>query len=72
MIHDDLELATLVEELDAKYAGQNIPRPKNWGGYNVTPSSIEFWQGRPSRLHDRFRYRRETPASPWLIERIAP
>ena len=48
-----------------------IPLPKNWGGYLVTPSEMEFWQGRPSRLHDRFSYKTKD-LSNWTIERLAP
>jgi pyridoxamine 5'-phosphate oxidase len=54
----------------AEYAGREIPRPPHWGGYEVTASTIEFWQGRPNRLHDRLRYVRE--ASGWRLERLAP
>lgn len=51
-------------------SSEDIPRPPHWGGYRVAPSSVEFWQGRPSRLHDRIRYQRE--AGGWRIERLAP
>jgi pyridoxamine 5'-phosphate oxidase len=50
-----------------------IPRPPRWGGYRLIPETFEFWQGRPSRLHDRIRYRRIGDlAAPWLIDRLAP
>jgi pyridoxamine 5'-phosphate oxidase len=52
-------------------AGKEVPRPENWGGYRVVPHAIEFWQGRPNRLHDRLRYRRVEDGS-WVIERLAP
>jgi pyridoxamine 5'-phosphate oxidase len=54
-----------------KYAGQTIPRPSHWGGFRVIPDAIEFWQGRPNRLHDRLRYRRQEGGI-WLRERLAP
>lgn len=59
-----------MKQLEAKYAGQDVPLPPHWGGYRVSPETVEFWQGRRSRLHDRLRYRREK--SDWVIERLAP
>lgn len=59
------------KELQAKYPGDEIPTPLNWGGFVLTPTRIEFWQGRPSRLHDRFRYAKQ-PDGSWLIERLSP
>ena len=58
-------------EMKQKFAKGEIPLPSFWGGYRVAPSSIEFWQGRKSRLHDRFLYSRTTE-SDWSIERLAP
>ena len=49
---------------------EDVPRPPHWGGYRVRPAQFEFWQGRPSRLHDRLRYTRDGTA--WRIERLAP
>ncbi|HEY5039372.1 MAG TPA: pyridoxamine 5'-phosphate oxidase, partial [bacterium] len=60
-----------MEELKEKYHGQTIPRPPHWGGFRVIPRQIEFWKGRPNRLHDRLRYRR-FPAGGWKIERLSP
>ncbi|MBZ4189945.1 pyridoxamine 5'-phosphate oxidase [Niabella beijingensis] len=59
------------EVSDRANAGQQIQRPDHWGGYLVTPFSVEFWQGRPSRLHDRLRYTLQ-PDGQWRIERLAP
>ncbi len=59
-------------ELDEKYAdSETLPRPPHWGGFAVKPEKIEFWQGRPSRLHDRILYSL-TPENVWKIERLAP
>ncbi len=54
-----------------KMTGKTIELPENWGGYRLIPQEFEFWQGRPNRLHDRFRYRLQ-PSQDWLIERLAP
>lgn len=57
--------------LEKKYAGQEVPLPPHWGGWRLSPETVEFWQGRRSRLHDRLRYRREKDGA-WLVERLAP
>jgi pyridoxamine 5'-phosphate oxidase len=57
-------------EVRERYPGENIPCPGHWGGYRLVPDTIEFWQGRRSRLHDRFRYTRD--GEMWRIERLAP
>ena len=64
------------DELEARFAAadarftDDVPRPPHWGGYRVVPSSVELWQGRASRLHDRLRYRRTDDG--WVVERLAP
>ena len=65
------ELLTRLAEAEQRFAGSDVERPPHWGGWVLTPREIEFWQGRPSRLHDRFRYVLQPDAS-WSIERLAP
>ena len=62
-------LEARLAEVTARH-GDAAPRPAHWGGYRVTPHAMEFWQGRPDRLHDRLRYRKE--GGTWMIERLAP
>ena len=69
---DRATLDARVASVEARFTGVDPPRPPWWGGYRVLPDEVEFWQGRPSRLHDRFRYRRRSPGEDWVIERLAP
>lgn len=65
------ELERARDELVARYPeGTAVPRPPHWGGLRVVPDAVEFWQGRPDRLHDRLRFRRE--GEDWVVERLAP
>ena len=57
--------------LEERFAGGEVPVPEFWGGLRVVPRTVEFWQGRPSRLHDRLRYRREQDGD-WVVERLSP
>ena len=59
------------QEVEQKYSGQQVPLPPQWGGYVVAPETIEFWQGRVNRLHDRFRYTKQAEGL-WIIERLSP
>jgi pyridoxamine 5'-phosphate oxidase len=64
------ELDRLTAEFEARFVGGSVPRPPHWGGWRLVVDSAEFWQGRPSRLHDRIRYQ-QVPDG-WQIERLAP
>jgi pyridoxamine 5'-phosphate oxidase len=73
---DQSQIVESRETLEARFAelekrfGEHVPRPEHWGGYRLRPNSIEFWQGRDNRLHDRLRYRLQEDG--WLVERLGP
>jgi pyridoxamine 5'-phosphate oxidase len=70
-VRDRAALEERWRETAARFPGDDVPLPPNWGGYVLDPRRIEFWQGRPNRLHDRFSYTREAGGE-WRIERLAP
>lgn len=66
-----VDLENQLKDLEKKYENTEVPRPENWGGFLVRPVSMEFWQGRPNRLHDRLRYVLQSDYN-WKMERLAP
>jgi pyridoxamine 5'-phosphate oxidase len=64
------QLERRLDDLERKFGDADIPPPPNWGGFLVRPESVEFWQGRPNRLHDRVRFRQAGEG--WIVERLAP
>ena len=68
------ELLAAYDDAERRYADGEVPTPEEWGGYLVHPESVEFWQGRPGRMHDRLVYRRSVDSGPdgWRTERLAP
>ncbi len=64
-------LETREKQLEEEFAGKPVSRPPHWGGYRLVPDYLEFWQGRPSRLHDRIAYTKQEDGK-WKIERLSP
>jgi len=71
VVADRATLEAKWQEMEARFLAADVPLPPNWGGYVLAPTRIEFWQGRPNRLHDRFRYTRKAEGS-WEIQRLSP
>ncbi len=70
VIANRAELEQRMAAVSQEFEGMDVPRPENWGGFRVAPRTVEFWQGRPGRLHDRIRYVRQDGS--WRLERLAP
>ncbi len=70
VVADRDALAASYAEVEARFEGASVPRPPHWGGYLVRPACVEFWQGRPGRMHDRLRYERD--GETWQVVRLAP
>ncbi len=69
-IDSRVDISTRQVDVEKQFEGKEMTRPPHWGGYRLMPSSVEFWQGRPSRLHDRIKY--ELEEGKWVIARLAP
>ncbi|HSC31653.1 MAG TPA: pyridoxamine 5'-phosphate oxidase [Gemmatimonadaceae bacterium] len=69
-LESDAELRQRVQEVEARFAGGDVPRPPNWSGFRVAPQRIEFWRGRPYRLHERLLYERDDTG--WRVRRLFP
>jgi len=72
VLKDRAELENRVKEFEKKYENVTVPRPPHWGGYRLVPLSLEFWQDREFRLHDRILYHRADEKAPWIQERLYP
>jgi pyridoxamine 5'-phosphate oxidase len=73
VLPDRAALEAQFAEAEARFAGGDVPCPPHWGGYRLVPDTIELWQGRPNRLHDRLRYTRDASKDTgWRLERISP
>jgi pyridoxamine 5'-phosphate oxidase len=73
VLRDRHELESRVGDTSARFRDAPIPRPPHWGGYRLAPDAVEFWQGRPFRLHDRFLYTRDADEQTgWRVERLSP
>lgn len=72
VLTDRAELEARFAEAEGRFDGVEVPCPPYWGGYRLVPDSIELWQGRPSRMHDRLRYERDAVGAPWRIVRLSP
>lgn len=70
-VRDRADLEEKWKRIETEFPGPDVPRPPRWGGYILNPARIEFWQGRPNRLHDRFCYTRQ-PDQSWTIQRLQP
>lgn len=71
VVADRLELETHFAQVAEQFSGKPVQRPEHWGGYRLTPHRVEFWQGRPNRLHDRLVFKRDSQGN-WVKERLAP